>query len=51
MKAEALLHTLGDMVAEVHSETLHETLSDIKAEKLLEVLHDTLAKDAGRNNW
>ena len=35
MKAEALLHTLGDMVAEVHSETLHETLSDMKAQDKL----------------
>ena len=51
MKAEALLYTLCDMVAEVDSETLHETLSDMKAETLLEVLHDTLGKDGGRNNW
>ena len=48
---KALLHGLGDTIAEVEGETLYKTLSNIKAKTLVEVLHDTLAKKGRQNNW
>ena len=50
VKAEALLHGLGDTVAKAEAQTPNKTLSNIRAKTLVEVLHDTLPKNCGQNN-